>query len=42
MNWWQFLLMLIGIGVAAWLIPAAIFGYALGGIARQVCGRHHD
>ena len=32
MNWWQFVLLLIGIGVAAWIIPALLFGYLFGGV----------
>lgn len=32
MNWWQWCLLMIGIGVASWLIPALIIGWAFGGV----------
>lgn len=35
MNWWQWCLLLLGIGTATWLIPAVILGYALGGAAES-------
>jgi hypothetical protein len=30
MNWWQWCLLLAGIGAASWLIPAMIIGYVFG------------
>lgn len=43
MNWWQGLLLLLGIAAVSWLIPALIFGYALGGVfgsvARSALGK---
>ena len=36
MNWWQWLLLLLGIAAVSWIIPALIFGYALGGVVGSV------
>lgn len=43
MNWWQFGLLIIGLAAVAWIIPAIIFGYALGAavgvVARSAQGK---
>lgn len=39
MGWWQFCLLLLGIGVVSWLIPALLFGYLFGAVASSIAGR---
>jgi hypothetical protein len=36
MNWWQGLLLVLGIAAVSWLIPALIFGYAFGGVVGSI------
>ena len=36
MNWWQWCLLLVGIGAVSWLIPALIIGYAFGGVMGSI------